>query len=92
MLVKLTDTKGRDYWVNPIFVRMIIPKGDQCEVRLSFNVGMSTSVRINQPAEQFADTVSSALASFGYAAAAMAAMENEHYQQQQQAAAAAAAG
>jgi len=90
MLIRLTDTKGRDHWLNPLYIRSIEPKGSQCEVRLSFNIGMSSSIKVNEPAEQVADLVSAGLMSVGSGAAMGAMVNDQHMQQQQQAAAAAA--
>lgn len=91
MLIRLTDTKGRDHWLNPLYIRSVEPRGVQCEVRLSFNIGMSSTIKINEPAEQVAETVSAGLMSIGAGAAMSAVVSEQHFQQQQQQAAAAAA-
>lgn len=95
MLVRLTDTKGKDFWVNPMYVKAVVPlKGSGCEVFVSFGNVWSTirSIKTEQPAEEVAGWISAAMPGSagvaGYYAAAIT--EEELVQQQQQAAAAAA--
>ncbi|HBS28881.1 MAG TPA: hypothetical protein DEB06_05405 [Phycisphaerales bacterium] len=73
MLVRLTDTKGRDHWINPIYIRAVDPRGLQAEVRLGFTIGMSSTLKIDQPAEQVAEAVSAALGAIGAGAAGIVA-------------------
>ena len=59
MLVKLTDNKGKDHWINPVYIKMLVPKGaDATDVWVS---GWGTRIRIPQPAELLADLVGAAM-------------------------------
>ncbi len=98
MLVKLTDTKGKEYWVNPIYVKAVVPvKGGGAEVFVSFgNVWSTTrSIKVEAAAEEVAGWLGAAMPTgsgvMGYYAGAIA-CEEEIVRQQQQAAAAAAMG
>jgi len=75
MLVKITDTKGRDYWINPIYVRAVTPgKGRGSEVRVGFSVGLGGSViKTDAPPEDVARAIDEAMpdSAAGYYAAAV---------------------
>ena len=59
MLVKLVDTKGKDHYINAVYVKAILPKGfNQCAVEIS---GRSTRLRIKQPAETIAAIINAAM-------------------------------
>ncbi len=99
MLVKLTDTKGKEYWVNPIYVKAVAPvKGGGAEVFVSFgNVWSTTrSIKVGAPAEDVAGWLGAAMPAgsgvMGYYAGAVTCEEEEMARQQQQAAAGVAMG
>jgi hypothetical protein len=88
MLVKITDRKGRDWHINPMYIKNIREKKPgRTEVLGSF-MGMGSALQTDEPAADLADRVSVALASMG--GAAFGAVESERQQQQQSAAAAGA--
>lgn len=68
MLIQLTNTKGKDYWVNPLYVKAITTKKPgQAEVFITFGGAFDavTSIKVNQDASQVAQVVSEVLASMG---------------------------
>ena len=90
MLVKITDRKGRDWHVNPLYIKSIREKKPgQTEVLGSF-MALGGNMQTGETATQLADRVSVALASIG--GAGFTAVESEQQQQQQAAAAGAVAG
>lgn len=81
MLVKLTDHKGKDRYINPLYVKSMAPKGDkETEIEIS---GWSFKLRIAAPMDEVAAYVSAAMPD---AAAALAAIESEEQARQTQAA------
>ncbi len=88
MLIKITDKKGNDWHVNPLYIKSVREKKPgRTEVIGSF-LNMGASIQTDEPATDIADRISIALAAMN--PAAFTAIETE--QRQQQAAAAAAAG
>ncbi len=63
MLVKITDTKGRDYWINPIYVRAVLQgKGGGSEIRVGFSVGLSGGVvKTDASPEEVAQAIDQAM-------------------------------
>lgn len=59
MLVKVIDKKGKERYVNAMYVRTLIPKGLN-ETDIDFG-GLSSRVRVNEPAESVALTLNSAM-------------------------------
>lgn len=99
MLVKLTDVKHKDYWVNPMYIRAVVPaKGSGCEVFVSFGNTWSTvrSIKVDRSPEEVASWISAAMPAgsgvAGYYAAAMSEEELAEQQAQQAAVAASMAG
>lgn len=95
MLIKLTDIKGQEFWINPIHVKGITRKKDgPSEVHI--HLGSSSwgvpinSIKVNAEAQALADLISAAMPSAADMAAAIAL--DEQFQQQQAAARAAQAG
>lgn len=61
MFVQLTDTRGKEHWVNPLYVRYIAPKGvDRCEIYGSFGT-FGTPIRVKGSAAEVAALISSAM-------------------------------
>lgn len=95
MLVKLTDVKGRDYWINPMYVKAVsAAKGGGAEVYITFGTVWSSTQVIKTEAspEDVAGWISAAMPEgTGVAAyyAAAGTSEEEAARQQQQAAQAA---
>lgn len=95
MLVKITDTKGRDFWINPMYVKAVSSaKGRGAEVYITFGTVWSSTQVIKTEAspEEVAGWISAAMPEgTGVAAyyAAAGAAEEEVARQQQQAAQAA---
>lgn len=89
MLIRITDIKGQDSWINPLYVKSVVTKKGTTEVRGSFGGPFNTSViKTREDAQSLADRVSAAMPdSPAWGAAASALLSDE---QQQQAAAAAA--
>ncbi len=90
MLVKLTDIKKRDIWINPLYVRAIIAtKGGVAEVHGTFG-GTWTGrvIKVRDDARALADRISVAMPE---SAALIAAVQADEELRQQQAAAAASA-
>lgn len=59
MLVKLTDHKGKERWLNPIYVKSLLAKGPgETEVEVS---GWSSKMRIRQNAEDVALAINAAM-------------------------------
>lgn len=99
MLVKLTDIKGRDYWINPMYVKAVAAaKGGGAEVYITFGTTWSQTQVIKTEAspEEVAGWISAAMPEgsgvSAYYAAAGAAEEEVARQQQQAAQAAAMSG
>lgn len=87
MLVKLTDTKGQDYWINPLYVRGLIQrKRDLTEVHIVLNASPWSginSIKVPMPADELAGVISAAMPD---AADYLAAAEAEGDQERQAAA------
>ncbi|MEL6740069.1 MAG: hypothetical protein AAFP26_05380 [Planctomycetota bacterium] len=82
MLVRFTDHKGKDRYINPIYVKSLGVKNDtETEIEIS---GWSLKLRVKRPMDEVATMISAAMPD---AAAAIAAMESEQQAAQNQAAA-----
>jgi hypothetical protein len=90
MLVKVTDLKGKDHWINPLYVKCIrSDRKGRTEIIGSIST-MGSLIRTEEPADSLADRISVAMPdSPAWQAATAAANMTE---EQQQAAAVAAAG
>ncbi|TVQ81579.1 MAG: hypothetical protein EA380_01375 [Phycisphaeraceae bacterium] len=89
MLVQVKDPKGKLYWINPLYVRLLKEKGkDRTEVT-GVNSSWGTPMVVDEPMDSLAERISVAMPNFD-AAAAVIAMDDE--QQQQAAGATVAAG
>lgn len=91
MLVKLTDIKAGDVWINPIYVKAVTQKRRHAEVHISYGGPFSskTSVKVDQPAEEVALAISAAMPDSAQYIAAVAQQEEDEQARQQAAAAAA---
>lgn len=94
MLVKLTDTKNREVWINPLYVKAVQSKGNEgAEVFITYGSAWSqvTSIKVKAPAADVAMSISAAMPD---SAAYMSAVtsEEELRLQQEQAQRAAAMG
>lgn len=59
MLVKLTDLKGKDIWVNPLYVKSLTPKrDDETHVEVS---GWALKMKVPQNVEDVALTLNAAM-------------------------------
>ena len=88
MFIKLIDRRGKERWVNPLYVKSLTPKtnGEETDVEVS-NWGMK--IRVPRRPDEVAMELNAALLNMQSAAVAVA---TEEQIAQQQAAAAAAAG
>lgn len=93
MLIKLTDIKGRDVWINPAYVKGVFQKSKEItEVYVRWGAGLSVSdvLKVRARADDVAAAISAAMPD---AAAYIAALESEEeYRRQQEASRAAAMG
>lgn len=90
MLVKITDLKGKDHWINPLYVKCIRSnRKGHTEIHGSVTY-MGSVLKTEEPAESLADRISVAMPdSPAWQAATAAGVQTD---EQQRAAAAAAAG
>lgn len=66
MLVKFTDVKGVNYWVNPLHVKMLREKKGLTEVFIVYNPGWaSPSFKVKQSAEEVAALLDAAMPDAG---------------------------
>lgn len=87
MLVKLTDHKGKDVWINPLYVKSLsIKKPGETQVEVS---GWSLKMRVRQDIEELALTINAAMPE---SVSAFVAAEDEVRRQREAAQAAAASG
>lgn len=87
MLIRLTDHKGRDRYVNAGFVKSVHPKSENsCDVEVS---GWHVKIRVPRPASEVALEVNAAMPGID---SILRGEMSEEEQRQRQAAAAAAAG
>lgn len=89
MLVRIIDIKGREFHVNPLYIKSISEKKPGRTMILGSFTSMGGAMYTQESVGEVADRVSVALAAMG--AAGFAAVETEQ-RAQQQAAAAATAG
>jgi hypothetical protein len=90
MLVKITDLKGKDHWINPLYVKCIrANKRGETEIIGSIST-MGSMLKTEEPAESLADRISVAMPDSPAWQAATAA--SEQIDEQQRAATVAAAG
>lgn len=62
MLVKLTDTKGLTYWLNPIHVKMLREKKGVTEIFLTINSSWpSPNLKVKEPLDAIAAMISAAM-------------------------------
>ena len=59
MLVKVIDKRGKERYINAMYVRAVVPKGPD-EADLEFG-GMSSKIRVREPAESIALTLNTAM-------------------------------
>ncbi|MFB3431783.1 MAG: hypothetical protein ACFHWZ_10355 [Phycisphaerales bacterium] len=90
MLVKITDIKDKDHWINPLYVKCIRSnRKGQTEI-IGLMTSMGSHIKTSESAESVADRISVAMPdSPAWQAATGAAVLSD---EQQRAAAAAAAG
>jgi hypothetical protein len=61
MFVRVIDHRGKEHWVNPLFVRHIVPKGaDRCELYGMFG-SFGTPIRARSSAAEMAKELSAAM-------------------------------
>jgi len=61
MLVKITDIKGKDHWINPLYVKSVRSnRKGQTEVHGSVSY-MGSILKTEEPAEALADRISVAM-------------------------------
>ena len=94
MLVRLTDIKTGDVWINPLYVKAVIKKSKYTEVFINYGTAFSAkqSIRVDEAAEDVALKISAAMPDSPAWQGAAGAMVAADELAQQQAAAAAAAG
>lgn len=85
MLVKLTDTKGRAHWINPVYVRALREKGGVTEVCIQIPGMLGNGLRVPQPMDEVAMAINVAMPDVG------GYPPDESVEESQQAAASAAA-
>lgn len=92
MLVEVTDTKGKRFWINPVYVKAV--KSTRRGHGIIFGMivsNLSGSIKTNEPAQTLADRISAAMPE-GAAWQAIGPIEAEEEARRQAAAAAAMAG
>ena len=95
MLVKLTDTKGKEVWINPLYVKAVQSRGDDgAEVFITFGTTWSqvSSIKVKASAADVATSISAAMPDAMAYMGAIATEEELRVQQQQAAQAAAMGG
>lgn len=95
MLVRLTDVKSGDVWVNPLYVKAVLKKGKHTEVFINYGTAFSakTSVKVEEDPEEVALRISAAMPdSPAWQGGAAAAELTDEELAAQQAAAASTAG
>lgn len=61
MLVKVIDTKGKERFVNAMYIRSVLPKGlNRSEIDFG---GLGTRIRVDQPAESVAEIINASMPS-----------------------------
>ena len=59
MFVKIIDSKGKERFINAVYVRSVNPKGDD---KAELEIGsMGTKIRVNQSAESIAEVLNMAM-------------------------------
>lgn len=91
MLLKITDNKGQDYWINPLYVRGLIQrKRDLTEVHIVLNVSPWSGIsclKVPMAADQLASMIDAAMPeAAGFLAAAEADADAERQAAAQRAA------
>ncbi len=93
MLVKLTDIKGREIWVNPVYVKAVTQsKRGVTEVFINFGSQWSSnhSIKVRANVDEVAEMISAAMPISMFEAAAAASDQERMQDQARQAAAATA--
>mgnify|MGYP001182300799 FL=1 len=93
MLVKMIDIKGKEVWLNPVYVKAVSAntrKGYTEVYCSSFGSFGTSTIKVNAPADEVAAALSEAMP--GAVPYAVLMGEEEEQRKRQQAAAAAAAG
>lgn len=58
MLVRLTDTRGRDVWINPIYVRAVRSKSKHIEIIIRYSSAMGSSLlKVNGSVEEVVEAI-----------------------------------
>jgi hypothetical protein len=89
MLIKVVDVKGKERWINAVYVKSLMPRGDgQTEIEVS---GWAAKVRVAQALDEVARVINQAMPSamMASAEALLASIEGEARQAEAHQAAAA---
>lgn len=95
MLIKLTDTEGKDFWINPLYVKAVMPgKEGVTRVFIKFGAGFSYYDQLKVPGDPqaVADLINAGMPEAPAILAAAGITEEQDEEARQQAAAIAAAG
>lgn len=61
MLVKLTDTRGRESWINPVYVRALREKSGVTEVCIQIPGTLGNGIRVPKPMDEVAMAINVAM-------------------------------
>lgn len=95
MLIKLTDTEGKDFWINPLYVKAVVAgKAGTSKVFIRFGTTFNSYEQLKVPGEPqaIADLINAGMPEAPAILAAAGISEDEDEIARQHAAAAAAAG
>lgn len=65
MLVRLTDTKGRDLWINPVHVKFMRQKRSTTEIIMAATWGSAPIAKISMPMDEVAALFNAAMPDLG---------------------------
>lgn len=95
MLIKLTDTDGKDFWINPLYVKAVMPgKGGITKVFIRFGTTFNNyeQLKVSGDPQAIADLINAGMPEAPAILAAAGITDEQDEIARQQAAAAAAAG
>lgn len=95
MLIKLTDTDGKDFWINPLYVKAVMPgKGGTTKVFIRFGTTFNNyeQLKVSGDPQAIADLINAGMPEAPAILAAAGITDEQDEEARQQAAAIAAAG
>ena len=89
MLVKITDRKGKDHYIHPLYVKMVKAKNEQITEDWGSFLAMGSRLQTEESVDSVVDRISLTLAALGVSSMAAVAVDQDAQAPQAQAAAAA---